>query len=138
MMKKKGFTLVELLVVATIISLLAVLGVNSYSALTKQSRDAKRKTDLENMRSALELYRSDNDYYVGVLTTLAPSSYLKITPQDPKPGRSYVYCPAGTSPQYTNYYLCASLEGRTTTTACCGSCGSGVSCNYKLTPLGEE
>ncbi|KKU11410.1 MAG: hypothetical protein UX17_C0079G0007, partial [Parcubacteria group bacterium GW2011_GWC2_45_7] len=45
--KSFGFTLIEILVVATIIGLLAAGGFVTYSNLSRQSRDAKRKADLE-------------------------------------------------------------------------------------------
>ena len=72
-MKKslKGFTLIEILVVATIIGLLASGAIVSYQQLLKQSRDAKRKTDLEQVRAALEMYRSNEDTYpVGTWSNL--------------------------------------------------------------------
>lgn len=60
---KKGFTLIELVVVASIIALLAGAGIFSYTQFNIQARDAKRKTDLELVRSALELYKSSNGAY---------------------------------------------------------------------------
>ena len=124
---------------ATIIGLLATIGITSYNSLSKQSRDAKRKGDLQNIRSALEFYRSDNDYYPAALATLVPSSYLKSVPDDPKATpQSYVYCPTPGSGNRTNYDLCAYTESEAAGTLCgCGSCGTN-GCNYKLTPLGEE
>jgi len=136
---KKGFSLVELLVVSTIIALLATVGLVSYGTLSKQSRDSRRKADLQNIRSALEFYRADNDYYPNALTSLVPSQYIKSVPDDPQSGRNYKYCPTGV-PSATDYALCASLEQGSDSVTCCGAnpCGSRVSCNYKLTPLGED
>src|SRR3989339_1204903 len=138
----KGFTLVELLVVATIIAILAGIGVTSYISLSRQSRDSRRKADLENLRSALEMYRSENNYYPLDLSELIPSKYVNNVTVDPKTQASYVYCPSpGVSGNQLNYDLCASLEQTSNTTTCCSvsnSCGTGVTCNYKLTPLGEE
>ncbi len=132
---KHGFTLVEVLVTATIIALLASIGVTSYSTLTKQSRDAKRKADLQNIRSALEMYRSDNDYYPDTLSPIVPSGYLNKIPTDPQePLKRYSYSPIG-SPA-TTYSICAALETTTTAKSGCGDCGE--TCSYKLTPLGEE
>mgnify|MGYP001578401251 CR=1 FL=1 len=55
---RRGFTLVELLVVISIIGILvSVVAVNSNVA-RRQSRDARRKADLQNVAGALELYRS--------------------------------------------------------------------------------
>jgi len=134
---RNGFTLVELLVAATIIALLAGIGVTSFSALTKQSRDSRRKADLENLRSALELYRSDNDYYPPDLDTLVTDNYLGKLLSDPKSDRQYAYCPENNPA--TNYSLYAALEDGTAAVnmgTCLETCTE--SCNYKLTPLGEE
>lgn len=54
----RGFTMIELLVVATIIVLLSAIGLVSFSAAGKGARDGKRKADMEQLRSALELYRT--------------------------------------------------------------------------------
>lgn len=120
-MKKKndGFTLIEILVVATIIGILAALGAVSYSALNANSRDALRKADIEQIRSALEMYRS-NDSLSGYPTStsaLTPN-YIRSVPTDPKTGSvyPYTYLPAGcdTTPPCTNYTLSAILDVGTT------------------------
>ncbi|NCS87105.1 MAG: prepilin-type N-terminal cleavage/methylation domain-containing protein, partial [Candidatus Pacebacteria bacterium] len=61
--KKKGFTLIELLVVATIITILSAIGLVSFVNAGKGARDAKRKADLETVRQALVLRRSDLGNY---------------------------------------------------------------------------
>lgn len=62
-MNRKGFTLIEILVVITIISILMSLLFVAYEGSRKAGRDAKRKADLEQIRGALEMYRSDKGYY---------------------------------------------------------------------------
>ncbi|MEK7634166.1 MAG: type II secretion system protein GspG [Patescibacteria group bacterium] len=133
---KSGFTLIEILVVVTIIVLLTAVAVISYSAFLKQSRDAKRKTDLGQISAALEMYRSNsNTYPVGsvyattllVLTT--PITYIQSLPTDPK-SSSYSYYYTGTASDYT---IAAYLEGGGTTCVA-GQCGGN--CNYCLGPYG--
>lgn len=60
---KAGFSLVEVLVVATIIIVLATLGMVSYRAASKSSKRAKCKSDLETVRQALVMYRSEEGTY---------------------------------------------------------------------------
>jgi general secretion pathway protein G len=90
--RKKSFTLIEILVVVTIISVLMAVGVTSYSSINKRSRDTKRKSDIEQIRSALEMYRSDNGSYINGsdISTLVTNSYITNIPKDPK-GASYLY-----------------------------------------------
>jgi prepilin-type N-terminal cleavage/methylation domain-containing protein len=65
---KSGFTLVELLVVIAIIVILISASLIGLSGSRETARDAKRKTDLEAIRSALELYKSDNNKYPSLAT----------------------------------------------------------------------
>lgn len=58
MKRNKGFTFIELLVVITIIAVIFAAGVVSYTAISKNSRDARRRADLEAIRQALEMCRS--------------------------------------------------------------------------------
>lgn len=61
--KGRGFTLIELLVVISVISLLATLAISSLKNAQMKSRDAKRKSDLVQIRKALDLYFDDNNSY---------------------------------------------------------------------------
>lgn len=130
---KKGFTLIELLVVTTIIVLLTATAVVTYTAFLKQSRDAKRKTDLEQIRAALEMYRSNNNTYptTGLSQLTAPTIYIQSVPTDPK-NPTYTYYYSGTASDYT---LGSYLEGGVTTCVA-GQCGGN--CNYCLGPYGQK
>ncbi len=61
--QKKGFTLIEILVVSTIVIIVSAIGLVSYSGAQVSARDAQRKQDLDNVRTTLLLYRSENGYY---------------------------------------------------------------------------
>lgn len=140
---KKGFTLIELLVVISIIGILAGIMLVAFGGARAQGRDTRRKTDLEQIRSGLELYRSDCKKYptsisfggalVGDNSSTACSSsntYTTQIPKDPQdPARTYRY--SGTT---TSYELCAALETGSGSVTCGGSstCGSAT-CNYKVT-----
>ena len=61
---KKGFTIIELLVVISIIGLLSTISVVSLNGARIKSRDAKRVSDIKQIKTGLDLYFNDN----GVLT----------------------------------------------------------------------
>ncbi len=56
---QKGFTLIELLIVIAIIGILSSLLFVNFSGARERARDAKRKTDLQQIKSALQLYYND-------------------------------------------------------------------------------
>ena len=139
-----GFTLIELLVVISIIGILVSLSIFGLQGARESSRDARRKADLELIRSGLELYKSDCNLYptgnaiasplVGDDSTascLSTNTYIASVPTDPNdPNRIYVY----NSNNGTIYELCASLEDGPAGTVACGgidNCGQ-VDCNYKV------
>ncbi|MCX6731184.1 MAG: prepilin-type N-terminal cleavage/methylation domain-containing protein [Candidatus Roizmanbacteria bacterium] len=142
---KKGFTLVEILVVVTIISLLASIAAVSYSRFVKQSRDARRKTDIEQIRASIELYRNFKGTYpappmnfgTGALQD-GTTVYMSKIPSDPMSSsptsNTYFYTSSGTFQDYT---LCAYIEGGDTSVSL-NSCGSGIICNYCMGPYGQK
>lgn len=107
-MFKKAFTLIELLVVISIIGILIAVGAVSYQKSVKLSRDSKRKSDLEQVRQALETYRSEEGVYPATAswsTDLTSGDYISTIPTDPKSG-TYTY----TKGAGATYSLCAALE----------------------------
>ncbi len=128
-MKNKGFTLIELLVTTTIILLLTSIAVVSYASASKRSRDNKRISDLETLRSALEIYRSEEGVYPLDLNSLA-TTYINEIPTDPKPDNySYYYSSDGST-----YTLCAYIESDLANNGCGSSlCGDSV-CTHRMSP----
>jgi len=140
-----GFSLVELLVTVSIISILIAIGIASYSTINKQSRDAKRKSDLEQIRAALEMYRADNGFYptanganwisasdpaVGLITPLVPT-YIAGIPRDPKStdpsaGQNYMYLAKNAvSGVYYGYCVSAQMESENPEDTCTDTLPTG-------------
>ena len=65
---KKGFTLIELIVVVIVIGILATLAVPQYLRATERAKAAKARHALGLIGSAEKLYRADQDTYVTVAT----------------------------------------------------------------------
>lgn len=57
--RKRGFTLIELLIVIAIIGILSGLLFTNFSGARERARDSKRKTDLTQIKNALQLYYND-------------------------------------------------------------------------------
>lgn len=130
----KGFTLIELLVVVSIIGILIALSIFGLQGARESSRDARRKADLELIRSGLEIYKSDCDAYPMTLGTALVgddpgnegcdgNTYIASVPGDPL-GSAYYYASDGTI-----YRVCAALEQSPTTPDSCTGC---TNCNYKV------
>ncbi len=88
-MKKNGFTFVELLVVITIIGVVFAAGVVSYTSISKNSRNARRNSDMEAIRQALEMCRSIDGQYpdsIGpkVICPISNTVTMNVVPTDPK------------------------------------------------------
>lgn len=64
-----GFTLIELLVVMAILGLLALVSVTNFRNSQMRGRDLQRKSDLHQIRAALEAYMSDHGGYPEVSAT---------------------------------------------------------------------
>ncbi len=130
--KISGFTMIELLIVMAIIALLSGISVFALQGARSSGRDAKRKADLEDIRSALELYKADcGQYKSGTLPTgtnglissvgtdgcTSANTYMQDVSEDPSTGNSYGY----NRQTQTTYCLCATLENPPNPPDSCGS-----------------
>lgn len=108
----KGFTLVELLVVIAIIGVLSTLILLQLGTARAKARDAKRISDVSQIRTAIELYFDDNNGQFPTALTIANLGAYFSTPTipvDPVTGASYFYAynPAATP---TQFHLWTELE----------------------------
>lgn len=122
---KKGFTLIEMLVVVSVIGILTTLALASFTGTQKQARDTQRKSDLKQYQTTLEEYATKNDSLYPAYPTSASAndtlcSDLSLTgcPEDPKNTSPYVYryiTNGTTGDTATQYSLWTSLENKSDT-----------------------
>jgi prepilin-type N-terminal cleavage/methylation domain-containing protein len=145
-MLKKGFTLVELLVVMAIIAILATLIVGGFRSSQMRGRDAQRKSDLKQISTALELFYADYGKYpaasgtqvaacsynsgtgAGAACTWGTSEftdsktiYFKVIPKEPASGQIYVY---KVDTNQAKYQLYAHLENTEDKNCIGGDCAN--------------
>ncbi len=116
----RGFTLIEILVVVTILGILAALVVPQLMSYPDEARVTRAEQDIQSLRTALDLYRMDNFTYPSTDQGLralvakpggrpeAPNwrsgGYIKELPKDPW-GGDYVYLSPGQSGAFDLYTL---------------------------------
>jgi general secretion pathway protein G len=81
-----GFTLLELMVVMAIIVVLATIGVMRYQRAIQSSKEAVLRTDLREMREAIQNYTRDKEAAPNSLDDLVSEHYLARIPADPMTG----------------------------------------------------
>ncbi len=129
----RGFTLIELMIVITIIGILAVIAYPSYTRQVQKSRRAQAKADLVELASGLEREFTANRNYTGYTLAFANS------PRDA--GATVAYNIVLDNVTATTYRLTANATGPQTTDLCGNltltntgvkthSAGDGPTCNW--------
>ena len=80
---QQGFTLIELIVVVTIIGILAAVAVSNVRFAQQKAREAALRDDLFEMRKAIDNYYADKQKYPDSLNALVSDKYLRRIPSDP-------------------------------------------------------
>jgi general secretion pathway protein G len=80
---QKGFTLIELIIVLSIIGLLVGLGLPQYKSASIKARETVLKENLFILRKLLDQYAMDKGKYPASLQTLVQEGYLRTIPVDP-------------------------------------------------------
>jgi general secretion pathway protein G len=81
--RSTGFTLVELLIVMTIIVVLASVGLGLYGTSVTRAKEAALMEDLFQMRKAIDEYYADKQKYPASLDVLVSEKYLREIKPDP-------------------------------------------------------
>jgi general secretion pathway protein G len=81
--RERGFTIIELLVVLSIIVILSTMGMAQYRNSVIRSREAVLKEDLFRMNDAIDQYYADRGQYPGTLDALVSEGYMRKLPVDP-------------------------------------------------------
>lgn len=79
----RGFTLIELVVVMSLIILLATIGLTAYRSSITRGKEAVLREDLFRMRDAIDQYYADKGKYPSDLSELVAAGYMRRVPDDP-------------------------------------------------------
>jgi len=82
-MNRKGFTLLEVLIVVIIIGVLATLGLANYQIVIENTHDKKAQSNLKLIRNAERIYRMEQGVYAPCPTILVVNNILKLAIPNP-------------------------------------------------------
>jgi prepilin-type N-terminal cleavage/methylation domain-containing protein len=101
-MNKKGFTLIELMIVVAIIGILAAIAIPKFADLINKSKEGATKGALSSVRGALQVYYGDNEGLfptdsLVILTT--DGKYINSIPRPKFPPGMRISLPWWSSPR---------------------------------------
>lgn len=93
-----GFTLLELIVVITILGILVSIALPNYRAAILGSKEAVLRENLYRLRDIIDQYQSDKGRYPDTLEALVADGYLRKIPVDPMTPEPWVEVPPEPDP----------------------------------------
>jgi len=81
--RERGYTLIEIIIVFTMIGILVGLALPEYKNAVRKGKEAALKEDLFQFRKLIDQYFSDKGRYPASLQALVDESYLRKIPADP-------------------------------------------------------
>jgi general secretion pathway protein G len=78
-----GFTIIELLIVMSVIVILAGMGLVQYRNSVRRAEEAALKENLFRMRDAMDQFYADKNKWPGDLSELVSEGYIREVPTDP-------------------------------------------------------
>lgn len=79
----RGFTMIELLIVMTLVVLLASIGMVQYRNSVTRAEEAALKENLFRMRDAMDQFYADKNKWPADLAELVSEGYIREVPVDP-------------------------------------------------------
>jgi prepilin-type N-terminal cleavage/methylation domain-containing protein len=114
-MRRRSFTLLELMIVIIIIGILATLGLINYQLVVEKTHDDKAKSELKLIRAAERIYRMEQGAYIPCGNTAAVNTNLKLAISNPPTGATWSYTVAGSPTAFQARALRVNAPGRVRT-----------------------
>ena len=83
---ERGWTLIEMLIVMSLVAVLAGIALGSYGTAITRSQEAVLMENIFQLRSSIDQYYADKGQYPATLEDLALDGYLRGLPEDPFTG----------------------------------------------------
>lgn len=121
MIKQKGITLVELMIVVVIVGILSAIAFPAYDNYVKRSKRVTAEGDLYAFRNSMQRYFAENNTYVGSSTALPGAPITTLFPsQSPIDGGSAAYNLTIVAADATSFTLRAAAVGAQAKDTKCG------------------